>query len=78
MRRVLLCFAALLWLPAVVLAAEPRAVSAQVADTIEREYFDPARAASIAAGLRSAAARGEFDAITHPQELASALTSAVG
>lgn len=77
MRRVLLCFAALLWLPAVVLAAEPRAVSAQVADTIEREYFDPARAASIAAGLRSAAARGEFDAITHPQELASALTSAL-
>ncbi|MDH5835095.1 S41 family peptidase [Luteimonas kalidii] len=77
MRRVLLCFAALLWLPAVVLAAEPRVVGAQVADIIEREYFDPARAASIAAGLRSAAARGEFDAATNPQELASALTSAL-
>ncbi|TDK21057.1 hypothetical protein E2F46_15265 [Luteimonas aestuarii] len=61
-------------LTATVHAAEPRAVAGRVADAIEREYFDPARGREIADGLRGSAARGEFDALVHPQELASALT----
>lgn len=75
MPRILASLILCLLLPVTAAAAEPRAVAGRVADAIEREYFDPARGRAIADGLRGAAARGEFDALTHPQELASALTS---
>lgn len=77
MRHLMLYLA--LWLFSAVSAhaVEPRVVAGRVADAIEREYFDPARAASIAAGLREAAGRGDFDTATHPQELATALTDAL-
>jgi len=56
-------------------AATPREVATQVADTIEREYFDAARGSAIADGLRQAAGRGEFDRHQAPLDLATALTS---
>lgn len=74
MSRVLARLFLCLLLPIAAVAAEPRAVAGQVADAIEREYFDPARGRAIADELRGSAARGEFDALVHPQELASALT----
>ncbi|RPE81920.1 S41 family peptidase [Vulcaniibacterium tengchongense] len=52
----------------------PRARVAAVAQAIERHYFDPGRAARIAAELRAEAARGRYDALRDPRELASALT----
>ena len=53
----------------------PRVYVDGVARVIEQDYFDEARAKQIAARLRSAAAKGEFDAIVDPRELASALTT---
>lgn len=75
MIRAILCLAAglLLW-PSCAPAAEPREVAAQVAGAIEREYFDPRRGGAIAASLRDAAARGDFDQARNPLELATALT----
>lgn len=75
MRRVLvslLCACALL--PLALSAAPPRQVVEQVATTIEREYFDAGRGHLIAAGLREAAGRGDFDRPGSPHELATALT----
>lgn len=45
-----------------------------VAQAIQDHYFDAGRGQRIAADLRAAAARGEFDALTDPSALASALT----
>jgi hypothetical protein len=73
MRRLLVLLAACLLLPPC-FASTPREVAARIADTIENEYFDPGRGREIAEDLRGMAARGEFDAAVHPQELASALT----
>lgn len=76
MRRIALCLIASL-LSSHLAAAEPREVAGEVAAAIEREYFDPGRGAQIAAGLRAEAERGGFDGLRDPQELATALTSAL-
>jgi hypothetical protein len=55
-------------------APAPRAAVEGIAATIEQNYFDEARARRIAADLRAAAARGEFDALLDNRELASALS----
>lgn len=55
-------------------APAPRANVEGIAATIEQNYFDEARARQVAAGLRAAAARGEFDALLDNRELASALS----
>ena len=52
----------------------PRDTAEAVAAAIEQNYFDAARGAEIAKGLREAANRGEFDAHTAPLDLATALT----
>lgn len=52
----------------------PRVYVDDVARVIEQDYFDEARARQIAAVLRGAAAKGEFDALTDQRELASTLT----
>jgi hypothetical protein len=46
----------------------------RIADFIENNYFDPARALEVAGGLRAAARAGEFDRFTEPRELAAVLT----
>lgn len=74
MPRIALCLFALL-LSSGLPAAEPREVAGQVAAAIEREYFDSGRGAEIAAGLRGRAARGEFDRLRDPLDLATALTA---
>jgi len=52
----------------------PRTHVEGVARAIEQDYFDAARAKQIAAELRGAAAKGEFDALVNNRELASALS----
>lgn len=52
----------------------PRETVARVAKAIEDNYFDPAKGKSVADGLRAAAARGEFDALTDPRDLARTLS----
>lgn len=52
----------------------PRVYVDGVARVIEQDYFDEAKARQIAARLRNAAAKGEFDALADKRELASALT----
>lgn len=52
----------------------PRSYVEVVANAIEQDYFDEARANQIATELRGAAAKGEFDTLTNERELASALT----
>lgn len=74
MPRIALCLVAWL-LSSHLSAAEPREVAGEVAAAIEREYFDPGRGAQIAAGLRADAARGEFDRLRNPLELATTLTA---
>jgi hypothetical protein len=53
---------------------KPRVVADRIAALIEERYFDPARAKVLAAELRAAAAKGEFDATTDPRDLAVVLT----
>lgn len=55
-------------------AAESRQAVERIAGVIQANYFDPDKAAAIAADLRAAAAKGEFDALTDPRDLATALT----
>lgn len=52
----------------------PRETAARVAKAIEDTYFDPAKGKTVADGLRAAAARGEFDALTDPRDLARVLS----
>jgi hypothetical protein len=47
----------------------------RIADFIDNNYFDPAKAREVASGLRAAARVGEFDAFAEPRDLASALTT---
>lgn len=56
-------------------AQSPRERVDGVADTIQAHYFDARRGTQIATDLRAAAARGEFDALTDPRDLATTLTS---
>lgn len=67
--------ACLLFVSAHASAATPREAVGQVADTIEREYFDPQRATTIATALRADAAGGRYDRYTDPRDLATALTT---
>jgi hypothetical protein len=53
---------------------QPRVVTVQVATAIADVYFDAAKGRKIADDLRAAAGRGEFDALTDPRDLATALT----
>ncbi len=57
-----------------VAARAPRETVQAVATRIRDLYFDPTRADEIAKGLEAAAAAGEFDALTDPRDLATALT----
>lgn len=52
----------------------PRDDVAGIANAIEQDYFDEARARQIANELRTAAVKGEFDALVDNRELASALS----
>jgi hypothetical protein len=56
-------------------AVHPRVVAEAIAQQIEQNYFDSARAQTIAAGLRASAAHGDFDRDTNPLDLATALTT---
>ncbi len=56
-------------------AQSPRERVDGVADTIQAHYFDARRGTQIATDLRAAAARGEFDALTDPRDLATTLTA---
>lgn len=52
----------------------PRQAVAGIAQAIEERYWDPAKAKAIAESLRAAAAKGEFDRLTDPRDLAQVLT----
>lgn len=56
-------------------AATPRAVATDVANAVDEIFYDPARARTIADGLRANAAKGDYDRFTNPLDLATALTS---
>jgi hypothetical protein len=47
----------------------------RIADLIDNNYFDPARAREVAGELRAAAKTGEFDKLEEPRDLATALTA---
>lgn len=53
----------------------PRVYVDGVAAVIADNYFDPARGRHIAADLRAAAAKGEFDALQDERELSTALSA---
>jgi hypothetical protein len=55
-------------------ALEPRELAERVAKAVDEHYFDETRAPQIAAELRAAADRGEWDALTDPAELGAALS----
>lgn len=69
----------LLCLPGTVHAAAPtpRDTVADIARGIQDHYYDVERADEIGAGLRKAAAAGEFDRYTDPRDLATALTERI-
>lgn len=56
-------------------AVDPRATAAAVAQHVEDNFFDEARARQIADGLRTRAARGDYDRFTNPLDLATALSA---
>ncbi|MBK8544022.1 MAG: hypothetical protein IPL62_10980 [Caulobacteraceae bacterium] len=77
MKRLILAsvaLAALAAAPAAAQVAEPRAVAENVAAAIEENFFDEARAHTIAADVRAAAAAGRYD-IPNEVDLAAALTA---
>ena len=55
--------------------AAPRDVVQQVATLVENNYFDAAKAQTIAKDLRDAARAGSFDTLTDPRDLAGKLTA---
>lgn len=55
-------------------APTPRETATAVAEAVRSRYFDPVRGDEIADALEAEAARGAYDALTTPQDLASALT----
>jgi len=55
-------------------AAGPRASVDRVAAAIDRHFYDPERAARLAAQLRSEAGAGRYDAYADPRDLATALS----
>ncbi|MFN3512605.1 MAG: S41 family peptidase [Phenylobacterium sp.] len=54
---------------------DPRSRAEAVAAAIEAEYFDPAKAAKIAADLRREAEAGAFDHLRDPRDFAGAMTA---
>lgn len=66
-----------LLLPSAALAQSPppREVVGRTAKAIEDLYFDPAKGAAIAADLRKEAAAGQYDTLTDPRDLATALST---
>src|SRR5258708_2625144 len=54
---------------------EPRAVAASVAQLVDDNYFDPAKAHHVAQQLRTRAQQGVYDRFTNPLDLAGALTT---
>ena len=78
MTRATWILAAILWLLAFaspgLAASPPRAAVDRIAGVIEANYFDADKARTVAADLRARAAKGEFDALTDPRDLATALT----
>jgi hypothetical protein len=69
-------FAFLLFaLSAVAQAQAPRATADAVAQAIEDNYYDAKRGAEIAAQLRAATAKGDFDGSESPLDLATALSA---
>lgn len=53
---------------------EPDRTVERIADLIEENYFDAAKAAAIALELRGAVERGEFRSLTDPRDLAARLS----
>ncbi len=56
-------------------AVNPRTVAEQVAQAVDDNYFDAARGHTIAEGLRAHAQGGDYDRLTNPLDLATALSS---
>lgn len=59
-------------------ATGPRAIVAEVAEAIDRNFYDPQRAARLAAQLRAEAGAGRYDAYGDPRDLATALSQRLG
>lgn len=55
-------------------AATPRAIVAEVATAIDRNFYDPQRAGRLAAQLREEAGAGRYDGYRDPRDLAAALS----
>jgi hypothetical protein len=53
----------------------PRDIANQVAQAVDDNYFDPARAHRIAEGLRAHAQSGDYDRLADPLDLATALSA---
>lgn len=64
--------------PAIAQEVKPRRAAAEVAAAIEENFYDAARGAEIAGELRTAAAAGDYDRLTDPYALASALSRQLG
>lgn len=56
-------------------APNPREIATQVAKAVDDNFFDPARARTIADGLRANAQKGDYDRFTNPFDLATALSA---
>lgn len=56
---------------------EPRAVTERIAELVDENFYDEARAAQIAAELRTAANAGRYDSAASPADFAAALTAAL-
>lgn len=56
-------------------APNPREVATEIAKAVDENFFDPARARTIADGLRANAAKGDYDRFTNPFDLATALSA---
>ncbi|MBI1406388.1 MAG: hypothetical protein GC145_09710 [Caulobacter sp.] len=74
-RAALIALALLLPSAALAQTVAPRAVVDHAAKAIEDLYFDAAKGKAIAADLRQEAAAGQYDALTDPRDLATALSS---
>lgn len=75
MKTALACVLALcIVLPAHAQTIAPRESVGRIADVIQQQYFDEAKAAKIAADLRAEAGRGTYDKLTDPRDFASVMT----
>lgn len=59
-------------------ATTPRVIVDAVAAAIDRNFYDPERAARLAAQLRDEASAGRYDAYADPRDLAAALSQRLG